>query len=559
MSKKDQGQQELNDLMATYQSTGISRRDFLRNALLLGMSLPMATLFLANASPALAKAAGKSTAPVKGGTFIEGYDRDFQPVEPISPGWDDPTLVAVYEYPLIRDPNGKPVPMVAESWTVAPDGLTWTFKIRDGLKFQSGAPCTNAQILQNYKAFADDKLGQNAVFWASIASMDVGPGNTVVVKMKTPFAAFPETLATENSMICNMDARNKDPKTFGTTTADGTGPFTLVKYAPGDQVLVKRWDAYPGSIVPFVQNKGPAYLDQIKWVPILETANRANELTSGGVDAIKNPSPQDAAGLESNPNLATVEFPGQANFFITLNQTKKELGFNDIKVRQAISHAIDRDGIAKSVFFGKAVGTPGPIAKNFHLYDAGVEKFNQFDPALAKKMLDDAGWKAGSDGIRAKDGKKLSFTVAIQTDLSHDVLASQAVTAMLADVGVEMKVKRVPAADIVKERGSNDAFGLEWLWSAQVDVLVFFLGIPSLEATGDDKDLEAVFKAYQSAKDNTELEAAARKAQLLWAERLPTIPIVTVDYIWAFNKKVHGWTPNQAMLYPLYNDVWKEV
>ncbi len=559
MSKKDQGQQELNELMATYQSTGISRRDFLRKALLLGMSLPMATSFLANASPALAKAAGQSTAPVKGGTFIEGYDRDFQPVEPISPGWDDPTLVAVYEYPLIRDPSGKPVPMVAESWTVAPDGLTWTFKIRDGLKFQSGAPCTNAQILQNYKAFADDKLGQNAVFWASIASMDVGPGNTVVVKMKTPFAAFPETLATENSMICNMDARNKDPKTFGTTTADGTGPFTLVKYAPGDQVLVKRWDAYPGSIVPFVQNKGPAYLDQIKWVPILETANRANELTSGGVDAIKNPSPQDAAGLESNPNLATVEFPGQANFFITLNQTKKELGFNDIKVRQAISHAIDRDGIAKSVFFGKAVGTPGPIAKNFHWYDAGVEKFNQFDPALAKKMLDDAGWKAGSDGIRAKDGKKLSFTVAIQTDLSHDVLASQAVTAMLADVGVEMKVKRVPAADIVKERGSNDAFGLEWLWSAQVDVLVFFLGIPSLEATGDDKDLEAVFKAYQSAKDNTELEAAARKAQLLWAERLPTIPIVTVDYIWAFNKKVHGWTPNQAMLYPLYNDVWKEV
>ena len=63
----------------------------------------------------------------------------------------------------------------------------------------------------------------------------------------------------------------------------------------------------------------------------------------------------------------------------------------------------------------------------------------------------------------------------------------------------------------------------------------------------------------QSAKNTTELEAAARKAQLLWAERLPTIPIVTVDYIWAFNKKVHGWTPNQAMLYPLYNDVWKEA
>src|SRR5258706_6837218 len=281
MNKKDRKQHELNDLMSTYKSTGISRREFLKRATILGMSIPAATSFLANASPTFAKGHQQATTPVKGGTFTEGYDRDFQPVEPISPGWDDPTLVAVYEYPVIRDPSGKPVPMVAESWTVSPDSLTWTFKIRDGLKFQSGAPCTNAQILQNFKAFADEKQGQNAVFWASIASMDVGPGNTVVVKMKTPFAAFPETLATENSMICNMDARNKDPKAFGTQTADGTGPFTFVKYAPGDQVLVKRWDAYPGSIVPFVQNKGPAYLDQIKWVPILETANRANELTSG--------------------------------------------------------------------------------------------------------------------------------------------------------------------------------------------------------------------------------------------------------------------------------------
>jgi len=559
MSKQDHNQQELSHLLSAYQAKGISRREFIQRALVLGASLPFATSLLANVSPALAKAAGQSTTPVKGGTFIEGYDRDFQPVEPISPGWDDPTLVAVYDYPLIRDPTGKPVPMVAESWTVSDDGLTWTFKVRDGLKFQSGAPFTNVQFLQNYKAFADTKLGQNAVFWVSIDTMDVGPGNTVVVKMKTPFAAFPETLATENSMFCNMDTRNKDPKSFGTQIADGTGPFTLVKYAPGDQVLVKRWDGYPGSIVPFVQNKGPVYLDQIKWVPILEPANRANELTSGGVDAIKNPSPQDAAGLEANPDIMTVEFPGQANFFITLNQTKTQLGFHDINVRQAISHAIDRDGIAKTVFFGKAVGTPGPIAKNFHWYDSGVEKFNQFDPALSKQMLDAAGWTVGSDGIRVKNGTRLSFTCAIQTDLSHDVLASQAVTAMLADVGVEMKVNRVPAADIVNVRGQTEAFGLEWLWSAQVDVLVFFLNIPTLDATGNDPDLVATFKAYQSAKNNTELEAAARKAQLLWAERLPTIPIVTVDYIWAFNKKVHGWTPNQAMLYPLYNDVWKEA
>ncbi len=560
MSSKDGKHDDLNHLMASYRPSGISRREFLQRALILGMSLPAATSFLANVSTALAQdATAAAMTPVTGGTFIEGYDRDFSKVEPIAPGWDDPSLVAVYEFPIIRDPKAVPAPMVAESWTVSDDGLVWTFKIRDGLKFQSGAPCTNEQIVQNFKTFADEKLGQNAVFWTPVASIETADNNSVVVKMKTPFAAFPETLATENSMITNIDARAKAPDTFGATTADGTGPFTLEKYAPGDEVVVARWADYPGSIVPFVENKGPAYLDKVRWVPILEPANRANELESGGVDAVKNPSPQDAARLEGNADLATVEFPQPANFYITLNQTKTDLGFNDLNVRQAISHAIDRDGIAQSIFFGKAVGTPGPIANNWHWYDSGVEKFNGFDPDLSKKMLDDAGWAVGSDGIREKNGKKLSFTCVIQNDVSNGLLASQAVVDMLKDVGVEMKVQKVPGTEIVTARAASEAYGLEWLWSAQLDVLVFFFNLPALDYTGGDKDIAAALAAYQSAKDTTELEAAARKVQLLWAERLPTIPIVTANNIWAFNKKIHGWTPNQAMLYPLYNDVWKEA
>lgn len=559
MNKKMQLPDELGQLMSEYGSKGISRREFLQRALIMGMSLPAATSFLANASQALTRDSARRQEPVQGGTFVEGYDRDFSKVEPIAPGWDDPTLVAVYEFPVIRDPSGAPVPMVAESWTVSDDGLTWTFKIREGLKFHSGAPCTNAQIVQNFDAFRMDGMGQNSVFWVPIDTVTAGDGNTVIVQMKTPFAAFPETLATENSMICNLDARALAPDTFGSTAADGTGPFTFVSYAPGDQVVVARWPDYPGSIVPFVENKGPAYLDEIRWVPILEPANRANELEAGGVDAVKNPSPQDAARLEANPDIVTVEFPQPANFYITLNQTKTELGFNDLNVRQAISHAIDRNGIAQSVFFGKAVGTQGPIASNWRWYDAGVEAFNQYDPELAKSMLDSAGWAVGSDGIREKDGKKMSFTCVVQTDQSNAVLAAQAVTAMLADVGVDMQVSRVPGSDIVTARAESEAYGLEWLWSAQADVLVFFYNIPSLEYTGGDPDVGAAFEAYQGARDNAELEAAARQAQLLWAERLPTIPIVTVNNIWAFKKTVHGWTPNQAMLYPLYNDVWKEA
>ena len=91
-----------------------------------------------------------------------------------------------------------------------------------------------------------------------------------------------------------------------------------------------------------------------------------------------------------------------------------------------------------------------------------------------------------------------------------------------------------------------------------MDVLVIFNSLPSFEFNGDLADLRAAFDAWQSAASEEELEAAARDAQLIWAEQLPLIPIVTGNVIWARNTRVHGWMPTQTMLYPLYSDVWVE-
>jgi peptide/nickel transport system substrate-binding protein len=547
----------VNNLVSDYLAKRIGRRDFVRQAVILGLSFSSAAAILAACSNSSNN--NSSTTVKTGGTFIEGYDRDFTKMDTVLSGWADPGYVALYEFTMIRDFQGKIVPALFESWTVSSDKLTWTCKVRDGVKFHSGAACTNANVVEDFNLFRDPKIGQNQVFWANVTDISAGPNNSVVLKLSKPWAAIGETLATEYSMIHNNAARKSAGDSYGATAVDGTGPFTLKEFTPGKQVIVARNDAYAGTAIPFLSNKGKAYVDAVKWVPITEPANRANEIEAGTVMAAKNPAGQDVTRLKANPNLIVQEWPSTANQFIALNLAMSRLGFDQLAVRQAISHAIDREGIVKSVFFGHAVATYGPLNPNFKWYEKGVEKFNQYDPEKSKSLLDGAGWTVGSGGVRQKAGQKLSFTYYNWAQQSDGAPIMEAVSASLAKVGVDMKIVSLESASFFPHwNDTAESFGYEWLWSSPIDVLVIFATIPSKKYNGNMTDLQAAFDAWQSAGSDAELEAAARKAQLIWAEKLPKIPVVTPNVVWVQNKKVHGWKPNQSMLYPVYNDVWFE-
>jgi len=573
-------------LVDDYTSRKITRRTFFMRAGALGLSLGAAGTILAACGGGGGEATeaattggggtgGEATAPaetgatgepVVGGTLIEGYDRDFTKMDTVQSNWADPGYVALYEYTVVRDEKGEYQPALVDSWEVSDDLLTWTFTIPSGLTFQSGATLDAQAIADNFNAFRDPKQGQNAIFWASVADAKAQDPTTVVVTMKSPFTAFPETLATEYSMIENLAKRKELGDDYGATGADGSGPFTLSSFQPGTEVVVKRWEDYPGTNIPYVTNPGPAYLDSVKWVPILEPGQRANEIEGGTVNVVKNPAPQDIDRLKGNSDLVTVSFPSLANYFLGLNAQQKKFGFDDVRVRQAISHAIDRQSLVDSIYFGQAVATYGPIAPNFKWYDSGVEQFNQFDPEKAKALLEEAGWAEGSGGVREKGGQKLSFTVVSNDNYQPTTSAiDQAIVPMLADVGVEMKLNIPDAAEffgIVAAAAapdkalSVDAWTFEWLWSSPVDLLIFFQAFPSTAFNGDLPDIAAAVKKWQTAPDVATLEQAAREMQLAWAEQLPEIPILTRNDTWVHQTNVMGYTPLETMLYPLYNDVY---
>lgn len=538
-------------LLDQYVERRINRREFFRRAGALGVSMSAAGALLAacggKGSSGVSGAQTSEGAAVRGGTLREGYDRDVSRQDPVNQAWWDASGYPVqHETVVCRDPDNKFVAMLAESWDTSADGLTWTFRIRDGLSFHSGAPCDASAVAACFNEFRDPAKGINAGFWAPVKHVEAGPGNVVTVTMTNPYADFLFAIDNGYSAIYNKATRDQLGDQYGVKGTDGTGPFAFDEFVPGSHASVTRWAKYPGTAAPFIENKGAAYLDGIRWIVLTEPATRAQELEQGNLDALHGPAFQDVDRLKGNGDLAVIQFPEMSMYQLGLNFKEKDLGFDTVEVRQAISHAIDRKAIVDSVFFGLGLPAYTIVNQAWPYYDSAVEQFNQFDPDMAKQLL---------------GGRTISFECIVEADKTEQLVA-QAVQGMLKDVGVDMKLTSYGSDYFEKLLAGPQAYMFKQLWSNLFDASLLFADsrffAPACCNASFSKvpELDAAFQRWQTAGNEDELRAAASQAQLIAAEQLPFVPVVTPLNVWAHHKRVHGWAPLSSTLYPYYNDVW---
>ena len=376
----------------------------------------LATLVVAG----LILAAGAGSAGAAG-TFRVAVGVELDTVDPVQ---TTTTTVAnmvdyVTETLTMLGPDGKIQPWLAESWTVASDGLAYTFKLRKGVVFHDGTPFDAKAVKWNFDRLKDPALRVPIRAPFPIKETEVVDASTVKVTLTRPSAPFIAALSQTTTGILSPAAGDKSGNEYKNVVHTvGTGPYVFKERKKGESFTVTLFDKYWG--------KKPTY-DTVVFRIVPEAATRESLILAGQVDLIVLPPVADLPALQRNPALKVLLAPGDRTIFISMNTTKPPLG--DVRVRQALNYAVDKKAIIQNVLFGAADEMDAPMAPSLFGY-CKAGKY-EYDPAKAKQLLTEAG---------VKPGTKISFHHPTGRYV-QDKEASQAVAGYLREVGLEPELQ----------------------------------------------------------------------------------------------------------------------
>lgn len=306
-------------------------------------SAPAANNAQAGDSQAAASGSGGET-PKPGGVLKLARAQDVSNLDPIVPGdnmsiW---TLLLMYDQLVRVSPDGNGIePALATEWKVSDDGKTYTFTLRKGVKFHDGSPMTAADV-----KFSLDRARGKESSWSwiytGIDSVEATADDVVTIKTKTPYAPLLSSLALFSSSIVSEKAVKEKGKDYLSSNEMGTGPFRLAEWQRGQKVALAKNPDY--------WQQGKPYLDGVELVQVPEDTTRMLQLRAGEIDIASNVPFNSLEELKTDPNLNVMAVQQSRIDVLTINNTREP--FQDVKVRQAINYAIDKDAIIKTVLLG---------------------------------------------------------------------------------------------------------------------------------------------------------------------------------------------------------------
>ncbi|NKN37426.1 peptide ABC transporter substrate-binding protein [Agrobacterium sp. a22-2] len=404
------------------------------------------------------------------------------------------------------DPEGKFTPALAievptvENGGISADGLAWKVKLRDDVKWHDGTPFTAEDVKFTLELMVDPefrswrKTGHELVRELTVVSP-----TEITWKMEKPFAPYPSILASTFIVPKHVLGAEKDKNIAPFNNAPiGTGPFKWVERIAGDHITLEANTDYFGD--------GP-YLERLiyKYIPdltVLYTQFKTGDIDVAGLQWITPDHYEEAKALEGKTVLVV---PGSTVESVTFNMEKPQ--FKELAVRQALYHAIDKATIIDALYYGLPTPTESYMPQQSFYANPDLPK-HEYDPEKSKKILDEAGWVPGSDGIRAKDGVKLSFSNSTTAGNHIREQVQQFMQQSFKDIGVEMTISNLPPAVM---------WGEYWMMSKFDSVVV---GIDFL--TGADPDTSDYFKS-------TSIGAKGGAGQNTWQYANPEVDKLLVD------------------------------
>lgn len=325
---------------------------------------------------------------------------------------------------------------LASRWRIAPNGKAITFFLRKDVQFHDGTPFNAKSVAFNLDRIAGSRGGEATFLLGPYKGTEIVDDHTARVHYSAPYAPGLDTFTTGFFQIVSPAAVNKYGKEFGQQVV-GTGPFMWQKYTRDVGVTFVRNPRYKwGS--PMFSNRGAPYLNKVSYKYAQDASVRAGLVRNGQVQILEGVPESQVANFKKARFTVIKKrapgIPGVALINTNLPPT------NDINVRKAILYGADRRAIAKVAWSSVWPIAHGPLSKSSWAYDPAMDKLYAYNPRKARQLLDQAGWKVGSDGIRVKNGQRLSVSLifAIGTWQWTEIFQAQ-----MQAIGIEIVIKQM--------------------------------------------------------------------------------------------------------------------
>ncbi len=460
-------------------------------------------------------------------------------------------------------------PWLATEWEVNDDATAYTFTLRDDVTFSDGSALDAAVVAKNFDLYGlGDPERALPVSEAvnNYESSEVVDDHTVTFHFSAPAPGFLQATSTITSGIFSSDTLDRDFEGFAAGSGAeiiGSGPFVITGEELGTAVTLEAREDYAWAPASF-ENQGRPYVDTIQIAITPENSVRVGSLLSGQGQMARKIEPQDEAQVLGSPGF-TVDAPQTNGVNNAMNLRFMAAPVDDIRVRQAIIAAVDRESLIDSLFTDNYPLATSVLSRTALGYLDTSEYF-AYDPEHAVELLEEAGWTEGSDGIRVKDGQRLSFTTAEATaqPRSFDLLTS--VAQQLAEVGIEMNIIRGTAGDyaVAYQDASRTQAAHSMVGRADLDVIKsmyystnrnILLNRNPADGTIADPELDTLLQAVASEPDPEARVAASQAAQLYLAENAYVLPFFEEPQTYGIASSVHGMA-YEAVARPLFSQLW---
>ncbi|WP_127589831.1 ABC transporter substrate-binding protein [Paenibacillus lautus] len=465
----------------------------------------------------------------------------------------------IHDSLVVQLPDHTIKPWLATEWEVSGDGLSYTFKLREDVKFHDGTPFNAEAVKYNFHRILDPatKASNAAALLQPYQSSEVLDEYTVKLNLATPSRAFLGNLSQALLGIVSPAAAEKYGDQLGQHPV-GTGPFKFVKWEENAGIQVERNPDYKWA-PELVTNQGAPYLDGIDFRIVPEEATRIGSVQSKQVLAAETVPPQHILTLEKDPNFQLLQ-TNTVGLPYTLFFNKDREPWNELKARQAVQLAVDVDTIVKTLYLGTYERAWSPLTPGTFGYDTSLEQSIKPDIPKANQLLDELGWVRGEDGIRAKDGKKLTLRYVDGTpnrEKRNDI--AMMIQQQLKQIGIAVEVEITKdIRTVVYTNGDYDLYGNSQVNSDPNALYSFYHsydpnGQASLSRL-NDPDVDQWLEQGRVEKDDAKRAELYQQVQQYIIDHAIILPIYVFPYTVAASNSVQG-VLFDSLGYPLFHDV----